>query len=102
MTVLQRDWCTVFCRGIKCYRFTRLTFGISLASKVSQHEMNKILRDLFGCDVYQDNVVVHGSSMEEHDTRLEAKLKRIRETGIKLNEDKRKVWFVLFNDTWSQ
>ena len=66
------------------YRFTRLPFGISLASEVYQHEMNKILRDLPGCQVYQDDVVVHGSSMEEHDTRLEAVLKRISGSGIKL------------------
>ena len=50
--------------------------------------MNKILRDLPGCEVYQDDVVVHGSSMEEHDTRLEAVLKRISGSGIKLNKDK--------------
>ena len=70
------------------YRFTRLPFGILLASEVYQREMNKILRDLPGCQVYQDNVVMHGSSMEEHDTRLEAVLKRISGSGIKLNKDK--------------
>ena len=70
------------------YRFTRLPFGISLASEVYQREMNKILCDLAGCEVYQDEVVVHGSSMEEHVTRLEAVLKRISGSGIKLNKDK--------------
>ena len=70
------------------YRFTRLPFGISLASEVYQREMNKILHSLPGCEVYQDDVVVHGGTMEEHDARLEAVLKRINESGIKLNKDK--------------
>ena len=52
------------------YRFTRLPFGISLASEIFQREMSRILHGLPGVEVYQDDIVIHGSSMEEHDERL--------------------------------
>ena len=48
---------------------------ILLASKVYQREMNKILHSLSGCEVYQDDVIVHGGITEEHDAQLEAVLK---------------------------
>ena len=70
------------------YRFTRLPFGISLASEIYQREMGKILQGLEGCEVYQDDIVIHGKSMEEHDDRLQQVLQRIEECGIKLNREK--------------
>ena len=79
---------TTFITDSGRYRFTRLPFGISLASEVYQREMSKILRDLSGCEVYQDDIVVHAKSMEEHDSRLNAILERIEKAGIKLNKEK--------------
>jgi len=70
------------------YKFTRLPFGISLASEIYQREMEKFLKDLKGVEIYQDDVVVHGATMEEHDQRLELAMKRIEESGIKLNSGK--------------
>ena len=70
------------------YRFTRLPFGISLASETYQREMSKILQGLPGCEVYQDDVVIHGKTMAEHDERLQQVLQRIQESGMKLNREK--------------
>ena len=70
------------------YRFTRLPFGISLASEIYQREMVKILHGLPGVEVYQDDIVVHGATMEEHDDRLKLTLQRITDSGIKLNRQK--------------
>ena len=70
------------------YRFTRLPFGISLASEIYQREMTKFLKGLPGVEVYQDDVVIHGSTMDEHDYRLKLAMQRIDESGIKLNKEK--------------
>ena len=40
---------------------------LRLASEISQCEMVKILHGLPGVEVYQDDIVVHGATMEEHD-----------------------------------
>ena len=69
------------------YRFTRLPFGISIASEVYQRAMSGILKGLPGVEVYQDDVIVHGSSREEHDIRLKAVMERIEENGVKLNRE---------------
>ena len=70
------------------YRFTRLPFGISLASEIYQREMVKILHGLPGVEVYQDDIVVHGATMEEHDDHLKLTLQLITDSGIKLNRQK--------------
>ena len=66
------------------YSFTRLPFRISLASEIYQCE---ILHGLPGMEVYQDDIVVHGATMEEHDC-LKLTLQLITDSGIKLNRQK--------------
>ena len=34
-----------------------------------------------------DNVLIHGGSEEEHDTRLEAALERVEKAGVTLNRE---------------
>lgn len=35
-----------------------------------------------------DNILVYGSSLEQHDSRLEQVLQRVEYTGLKLNPEK--------------
>ena len=71
-----------------CYRFKRLPFGIHSASEVFQVEVANIIAGIEGCTNSKDDIMVWGSSKEEHDQRLRACLTRIRESGLKLNQTK--------------
>ena len=50
--------------------------------------MNKVQRGLPGVLCHVDDVLVYGKDAVEHETRLHATLKRIKEAGITLNENK--------------
>ena len=79
---------TTFITPFGRFRFLKLPFGISIASEVFQRRMMDVLGDLEGVVVYQDDILVHGSSMTIHDERLEKLLARIKEVGLKLNREK--------------
>lgn len=56
-------------RGL--YRFKRLPFGLVSAPEIFQRKMDEILADCEGTYWYLDDVGIEGSSVEEHDERLE-------------------------------
>ena len=70
------------------YRFKRLPFGIHSASEVFQAEVASIIANLTGCINSQDDIIVWGTTREEHDARLRSVLTRIRTSGLKLNRRK--------------
>ncbi|XP_055584696.1 uncharacterized protein LOC129737560 [Uranotaenia lowii] len=55
-------------RGL--YRFKRLPFGLVSAPEIFQRTMDEILADCEGAYWYLDDVGVEGSTVEEHDVRL--------------------------------
>jgi hypothetical protein len=70
------------------YRFKRLPFGIHSASEVFQVEIASIIADIPGCANSQDDIIVWGTTKQEHDHRLRDVLTRIRSSGLKLNQSK--------------
>ena len=50
-----------------------------------------LLDGLDGVIVYQDDVLVHGTTVKQHDDRLDAVLNRIIASGLRLNENKCKI-----------
>ncbi|XP_053691543.1 uncharacterized protein K02A2.6-like [Sabethes cyaneus] len=76
-------------RGL--YRFKRLPFGLVSAPEIFQRTMDEILADCEGAYWYLDDVGVEGSTIEEHDLRLNKVLKRFKEKGVVLNWDKCKI-----------
>ena len=50
--------------------------------------MTDLLCDQEGVAIYQDDVVIAGSTTEEHDRRLNATLGVIKEAGLNLNKAK--------------
>ncbi|XP_055585193.1 uncharacterized protein K02A2.6-like [Uranotaenia lowii] len=70
-------------RGL--YRFKRLPFGLVSAPEIYQRTMDEILADCEGTYWYLDDVGIEGSTMEEHDARLEKVLQRFKERGVVLN-----------------
>ena len=70
------------------YCFNRLPFGISSAPEHFQRRMSEILTGFPGVACMMDDVLVHGSTREEHDARLRDVLNRLQTAGMTLNESK--------------
>ncbi|KAI8498512.1 hypothetical protein Bbelb_237140 [Branchiostoma belcheri] len=79
---------TTFNTAFGRYRFTRLPFGVHSAQEVFQKQMDNIFQGLDGVEVIVDDILVHGPTLEEHNTRLRNMFQRARENRVKLNEDK--------------
>ena len=70
------------------YCFRKLPFGISSAPELYQRRMSQILSGLDGIVCHIDDVLIYGSTQEEHHTRLHAALSRLQAAGVTLNADK--------------
>ena len=66
----------------------RLPFGILSASEVFQKKIAEIIQGLDNCTNVQDDILVWGSTKEQHDVKLKAVMERIQQAGLKLNEKK--------------
>ena len=73
-------------RGL--YRYNRLPFGVSSAPAIFQRTMESLLAGIPGVSVYIDDLLVSGSTEEEHLLTLEAVLDRLSNAGIKLKLSK--------------
>ena len=73
------------------YKFNRLPFGISSAQDVFQAVTSEMFEDIEGVEVIVDDILVWGSTVEEHDARLERVLERTQERNLKLNKDKSQI-----------
>ena len=73
-------------RGL--YRYKRLNFGISCAVEMFQKVLQQILQSCEGVQNILDDIIVHASTQEEHDKRLENVLSVLQNKGITLNREK--------------
>ena len=76
---------TTFITPFGRYAFCRLPFGISSGPEIFQRKMSTLLEDLGGVEVIMDDILVHGRNREEHDAPLNAVLRIINDSGLKLN-----------------
>ena len=53
------------------YRYTRLPFGIKTAKNIFVEEINKILYYLPGVIIVIDDILIYGSTIQEHNECLE-------------------------------
>ncbi|VDP50147.1 unnamed protein product [Schistosoma curassoni] len=67
------------------FKFNFLSFGLSCSPAIFQEVMNKVVSDLEGVEVYQDDLIVYGSDKVVHDERLIALLRRLIERNITVN-----------------
>ena len=68
------------------YRYTRLPFGIKSAPEVFQRYMSQMLERITGADAIVDDILVWGSTVEEHDKRLRQVLERAQAYNLRLNK----------------
>ena len=70
------------------YCFNCLPFGITSAPEHFQHKMSQMLEGQKGVVCMMDNILVYGSTQDEHDSHLISVLDKIKTFGATLNEDK--------------
>ena len=70
------------------YRHVNLPFGVKTSPAIFQNVMEKLLINLPGVQIYQDNIYVHASSRSSHDERLATVIQRLKEHNFSLNEKK--------------
>nr|MCH9717641.1 DDE-type integrase/transposase/recombinase [Gammaproteobacteria bacterium] len=73
-------------RGL--FRYNRLPFGISSAPGIFQRTMESLLKDIPKVTVYLDDILVTGTSEENHLHNLELVLKQLLEAGLHLKKEK--------------
>ena len=81
---------TAFICPLGFFQFERMPQGISGAPATFQRVMEKAVGDmnLLEVLVYLDDLVVFGTTLEEHNQRLLKVLSRLKEEGLKLSLDK--------------
>ena len=70
------------------YQYKRLTFGVSSAVSIFQRTIENVLKDLPGCCVRIDDILISGETDEVHLENLHRVLTRLQDCGLKLNPDK--------------
>lgn len=72
------------------YEFLKMPFGLTNGPATFQRMMNHALAGLQGieCLVYLDDIIVHGTTLSEHNERLEKVLERLRENNLKVKLSK--------------
>jgi len=75
-------------KPVKIPYITIWQYGISSAPEVFQQRMNEILSDLPGVLCHVDDILVYGKDATEHESRLQATMKRIESAGITFNGGK--------------
>ncbi|XP_031346519.1 uncharacterized protein K02A2.6-like [Photinus pyralis] len=73
---------------IGLFRFNRLTYGVSSAPGIFQCIMDAILSGLPKTKCYLDDILVHGSSLNECYQNVENVLNRLKGYNVKVNESK--------------
>ena len=79
---------TTFITPFGRFHFRRLPFGISSAPEHFQRRMTEALSGLPGTVCLMDDILVHGTTREEHDDRLRQVLQRLSDIGLTLNSEK--------------
>ena len=70
------------------FRYNRLPFGISSAPGIFQRVIESLLQGIQKVVVYVDDILVTGSTDEEHLQNLVEVLKRIQKAGLRLKKEK--------------
>lgn len=70
------------------FEYQRLPFGIASAPAIFQRLIEQIIANVPGCANYLDDIVVTGSSEEEHLQRLDTVFQRLEENGLRCNRSK--------------
>ena len=79
---------TTFITPFGRFCFNRLPFGITSAPEHFQRRMSELLGGVPGVVCMMDDMLIHGTTQQEHDQRLLAVLQRLEKAGVTLNREK--------------
>ena len=82
------SYLTTFNTPFGRFRFNRLPFGLVVSQDVFQRHLDSALDGLKGVTGIADDILVYGSTEEEHDNNLSNLVNRALEKGVKFNKDK--------------
>ena len=74
--------------SIGLFQYTRLPFGVSSAPAIYQRVMDNMLKSIPGVCVCLDDVLISGSSEQEHLDRLNRVLALMTERGFRVAKEK--------------
>lgn len=88
--VLDNDssYLTTFNSPFGRYRFLRMPFGLKMSQDVFQSKIDQTFEGCSGVTGIADDIVVSGTTEEEHNRNLHGMIMRCQTTGLKLNPDK--------------
>ena len=69
-------------KGLYCYN--QLPFGVALTPSISQRTMENLLQGINHACVYLNEILVTGTTEQEHLQNLDAVLSRLETTGMRL------------------
>ena len=84
----KSSYLTTFNTPFGRYRFKRLPFGVISAQDLFQQKMDEIFEDMQGVTPLIDDVIIHGTTQEEHDRNLKAALDKATDSTLRLNAEK--------------
>ena len=70
------------------FQYTRLPYGIASAPSLFQATMEQVLQGIDGVLVYLDDILITGSTEQEHLARLDLVLERLEAHGLRLKVSK--------------
>jgi hypothetical protein len=79
---------TTFAAPNGLHRYTRLLFGVNMATEKFQNLIWQVLKACPGTNNLHDDILVVGKDQREHDRNLEKALQKLEECGLTLNYDK--------------
>ncbi len=79
---------TTFNTHVGLFRYKRLNFGICSASEIFQETIRNVINDIPNAKNISDDIIVFGTTQEQHDKTLEAVFKRLHEKGLTINKSK--------------
>ena len=84
----ESSYLTTFNTPFGRYRNRRMPMGAKCSSDKFQSALVGAFEGIPGVEVYQDDVLIHGRTMVEHNDRLEKVLQKCRNINLKLNKGK--------------
>ena len=81
---------SAFCTTSGLYQFKVMPFGLTNAPATFQRLMERVLSSLQWqiCLIYIDDIIIFSQTLDEHITRLDEILRRLRKAGLKLKPKK--------------
>lgn len=84
----ESRYITAFCTHLGIFQYKRLNFGINASSEIFQKAIEQVLAGLEGALNFSDDIIVFGSTKEEHDENLAKVFERLENSGLTVNESK--------------